>query len=138
MKSPAPTPVSTDSNRKSAPSPTSSDAPVAPSVANSVTPKDLADQAFKLMQQPEILAGVFRREWSPDLVLMVIENLIRATGENSKNLLGLAKAYHRMAPVVLTHFEAYIDDGKFKLRKKEQPESPTLEQLAPAAALVTV
>lgn len=136
-KSPAPTPASTDSNRKSAPSPTSSVAPAAPSTASSLTPKDLADQAFKLMQQPEILAGVFRREWNAELVLMIVENLIRAMGENSKNLLGLAKAFHRMSPVVLTHFEAYIDDGKFKLRKKDQPEPPTLEQLAPAAALVS-
>ena len=102
-----------------------------------MTPRDLADQAFKLMQQPEILAGVFRREWPPELVLAIVENLIKAMGENSKNLLGLARAYHRMAPVVLTHFEAYIEEDKFKLRKKDQPEPPTLEQLAPCGELAT-
>jgi hypothetical protein len=90
----------------------------------------LADQAFKLLQQPEILAGVFRREWEPDLILAIVENLIRASGEKSRNPLALAKAYHRMKPVVLTNFEEYAADGKFKLRKKDQPEPPTLEQLA--------
>ena len=94
----------------------------------------MADQAFKLLQQPEILAGVFRREWEPDLVLAIVENLIRASGENSKNPLALAKAYHRMKAVVLTSFEEYVADGKFKLRKKEQPSVPTLEQLAPELA----
>ena len=105
--------------------------------ASSPSAKDLADQAFKLLQQPEILAGVFRREWEPDLVLAIVDNLIRASGEKSKNPLALAKAYHRMAPVVLTFFEAYVDGGKFKLRKKETPEPPTLEQLVPAAELAT-
>ena len=94
----------------------------------------MADQAFKLLQQPEILAGVFRREWEPDLVVSIVENLIRASGEKSRNPLALAKAYHRMKAVVLTHFEEYVADGKFKLRKKEQPEPPTLEQLAPELA----
>ena len=135
-KSPAPTPVAGDSSRKPAPSPTSTGT-AAPVARTSVLPKDLADQAFKLMLQPEILAGVFRREWPPELVLAIVENLIKAMGENSKNLLGLARAYHRMAPVVLTHFEAYIDEGKFKLRKKDQPEPPTLEQLAPCGELAT-
>jgi hypothetical protein len=135
-KSPAPTPAAMDSSRKPAPSPTSTGT-AAPLAGTSVSPKDLADQAFKLMQQPEILAGVFRREWPPELVLAIVENLIKAMGENSKNLLGLARAYHRMAPVVLTHFEAYIDEGKFKLRKKDQPEPPTLEQLAPCGELAT-
>lgn len=138
-KSPAPTPASTGSNRSSAPSPTSSNTsvPSVPSAATSSSPRDLADQAFKLLQQPEILAGVFRREWSPDLVLAIVDNLIRANGEKSSNLLALAKAYHRAKPVVLCWFEEYIQDGKFKLRKKEQPEPPTLEQLAPSASLAT-
>jgi hypothetical protein len=35
-----------------------------------------------------------------------------------------------MKPVVLTNFEESAADGKFKLRKKDQPEPPTLEQLA--------
>ena len=65
-------------------------------------------------------------------MLAIVDNLIKGTGEKSKNPLGLAKAYHRMKVFVLTHFEEYLDDGKFKLRKKEQPEPPTLEQLAPA------
>jgi hypothetical protein len=97
----------------------------------------LADQAFKLLQQPEILAGVFRREWDPDLVLAIVDNLIKGTGEKSKNPLGLAKAYHRMKVVVLTHFEEYLDDGKFKLRKKDRPEPPALEQLVPVSELAT-
>jgi hypothetical protein len=97
---------------------------------SSVSPSELADQAFKLMQQPEILAGVMRREWKPDLILALIDNLIKATGEESGNTLGLAKAYHRLKPFVLTYFAEYADDGKFKLRKKDQPEAPTLEQLA--------
>jgi hypothetical protein len=136
-KSPAPSPAQTASNPKSAPSPASSSPAPAPSSSTSCTPRDLADQAFKLLQQPEILAGVFRREWEPDLVLAIVDNLIRASGEKSTNPLALAKAYHRIAPFVLTHFEAYIDGGKFKLRKKENPEPPTLEQLAPAAELAT-
>ena len=109
---------------------------MAPSGGSSPSTKDLADQAFKLLQQPEILAGVFRRDWEPDLVLAIVENLIRASGENSKNPLALAKAYHRMKAVVLTNFEEYAADGKFKLRKKEQPSVPTLEQLAPELATV--
>jgi hypothetical protein len=94
----------------------------------------LADQAFTLLQQPEILAGVFRREWEPNLALAIVENLIRASGEKSKNPLALARMYHRMKPTVLTWFEEYAEDGKFKLRKKDQPEAPTLEQLAPELA----
>jgi hypothetical protein len=103
-----------------------------PATSNSPGPKDLADQAFKLLQQPEILAGVFRREWQPDLVLAIVENLIKGAGENSSNHLALAKAYHKLKPVVLTFFDETIADGKFKLLKKEHPEQPTLEQLAPA------
>lgn len=112
-----------------------------PSAASSSTSasgpsaSELADQAFKLMQQPEILAGVMRREWKPDLILALIDNLIKATGEESGNTLGLAKAYHRLKPFVLTYFAEYADDGKFKLRKKDQPEAPTLEQLAPLGEL---
>ena len=96
----------------------------------------MADQAFKLMQQPDILAGVMRREWKPELILALVENLIKATGEESGNTLGLAKAYHRLKPFVLTHFEEYAAEGKFKLRRKDQPEAPTLEQLAPVGELV--
>jgi hypothetical protein len=154
--SPASTPASTESKlSKKSPQPgtassTSSPTPAVPSrtavnsspTSATATPagssnpsaKDLADQAFKLLQQPEILAGVFRREWEPDLVLAIVENLIRASGEKSRNPLALAKAYHRMKAVVLTHFEEYVADGKFKLRKKDQPEPPTLEQLAPELA----
>jgi len=126
--------ASPPSKNTASPKSTPALAPTAPSSStapSAVSAKDLADQAFKLLQQPEILAGVFRREWEPDLVLAIVENLIRASGENSKNPLALAKAYHRMKAVVLTHFEEYVADGKFKLRKKEQPEPPTLEQLAP-------
>jgi hypothetical protein len=135
------------SSKSAAASSTSSPTPAAPSPksvsaspkasqttlsgGSSPSTKDLADQAFKLLQQPEILAGVFRRDWEPDMVLAIVENLIRASGENSKNSLALAKAYHRMKAVVLTNFEEYAADGKFKLRKKEQPSVPTLEQLAP-------
>jgi len=129
---PSPAPTAPAANRNSAPS-----TAAAAAVPSAVSPRELADQAFKLLQQPEILAGVFRREWSPDLVLAIVDNLIRANGEKSSNLLALAKAYHRAKPVVLCWFEEYIQDGKFKLRKKEQPEPPTLEQLAPSASLAT-
>jgi|GEM_PF-4342177 len=118
-------------------SPVSASPKTATSVSSAQSPvssRELADQAFKLLQQPEILAGVFRRDWEPDLVLAIVENLIRASGENSKNTLALAKAYHRMKPVVLTHFEEYVADDKFKLRKKDTPSVPTLEQLAPELA----
>ena len=125
----APSPKSVNSSPRPAPTPTGTS-----TSASGPSTKDLADQAFKLLQQPEILAGVFRRDWEPDLVLAIVENLIRASGENSKNSLALAKAYHRMKAVVLTNFEEYAADGKFKLRKKEQPSVPTLEQLAPELA----
>jgi hypothetical protein len=129
LPSPLPSSKNTASPRSTpVPAPTAPSSGTAPSA---VSAKDLADQAFKLLQQPEILAGVFRREWEPDLILAIVENLIRASGEKSKNPLALAKAYHRMKAVVLTHFEEYVADGKFKLRKKDQPEPPTLEQLAP-------
>jgi hypothetical protein len=98
-------------------------------------PADLADQAFLLLQQPEILAGVFRRGWKPELLKQIVENLIRANGEQVDNAHGLAVAYHRLKPFVLTFFEEYAAEGRFKLRRKDEPEPPTLEQLAPAAEL---
>lgn len=114
----------------------SSSAPVAGGPSGP-SPQDLANQAFQLLQRDEILAGVFRRDWDPSKVLALIDNLIRGCGEQSTNLLGLARAYHRLRPFVLTYFEEYADENRFKLRKKEQPEPPTLEQLAPLGELQT-
>jgi hypothetical protein len=127
---PSPTPLNKSPATKGAPQPNSS-------TSSGPSAKELADQAFALLQKPEILAGVFRREWEPDLVLAIADNLIKGTGEKSKNPLGLAKAYHRMKVLVLTHFEEYLDDGRFKLRKKDRPAPPTPEQLVPAAELAT-
>jgi hypothetical protein len=140
------TPASTSSATRSAPSPSAapcSPARSRPNAADSSTSgsapsaKELADQAFQILQQPEVLAGVFRREIPPEMALAIVDNMIRACGEKSRNPLALAKAFHRMAPFVLTYFESYVDEGKFKLRKKDHPEPPTLEQLAPAAELAT-
>lgn len=138
---PHPQPAAKAAPKQSAPAP-SEPTPVA-SVSRTAPaaappcPADLADQAFKLLQQPEILAGVFRREWKPELLKEIVENLIRANGEQVDNAHALAVAYHRMRPFVLTFFEEYAADGKFKLRRKDEPEPPTLEQLVPAAELAT-
>lgn len=138
---PAPSPATKATNKASpatpSPGPVAAATPRPAPAAAPPSPADLADQAFKLLQQPEILAGVFRREWKPELLKEIVENLIRANGEQIDNAHGLAVAYHRMKPFVLTFFEEYAADGKFKLRRKEEPKSPTLEQLVPAAQLAT-
>jgi hypothetical protein len=131
-KSPAPSPALASSKPKSAPSPTSSSAAPAPS-SSAPTPKELAEQAFKLLQQPEILAGVFRRPWEPDKALAIADNLIRGLGEkDSQGRLALAKMVHRLRPVVLVHYEEFAQEGKYKLRLKDEPSVPTIEELVPA------
>lgn len=136
----APSPATKAAAKASPASPSQAPVAATPRPASAVAPPcpaDLADQAYKLLQQPEILAGVFRREWKPELLKEIVENLIRANGEQVDNAHALAVAYHRAKPFVLTYFEEYAADGKFKLRRKEEPESPTLEQLVPAAELAT-
>ncbi|MBY0513167.1 MAG: hypothetical protein K2P78_04555 [Gemmataceae bacterium] len=133
----APAPTTKDSAAsasKNSPTSQKNDSSASSSAAGPC-PADLAEQAYRLLQNPEILAGVFRREWKPDLLREIGANLITACGENSQNPLGLCKLYHRIKPFVLTYFEEYAEGGKFKLLHKAEPEAPTLEQLAPCGEL---
>jgi hypothetical protein len=78
-----------------------------------------------LLQNPEILAGVFRRDWKPELLVEIAANLIRAISEDSPNLLGIAKLYHRVLPTVRAHFdEEELPDGRIRLVKRTEELQP--------------
>lgn len=99
----------------------STDSPQPPSVSHPLSsPKTLAEQAARVMaNDSEILALIFRREWSDQALFDLADNLIRFGAE--RNLKGLARMYHRIAPTVRQFYdETTTEDGRFKLEPRKE------------------
>jgi hypothetical protein len=114
---PAKAQVKVESPKPTTPAPQQVAKP-APQASNTPSPQTIAEDAYRLLQNPDVLAGVFRRKWAAPMTGAIVENLIRYGAEHNKQ--ALAKMYLRLRDTVLSMYEEIEKDGKLALQEKQE------------------
>lgn len=88
-------------------------------IPNDRTPEQEAEQAWTLLQKPDVMAGIFRRQWTRKQAEIAARNLLAAwDGKTSEHLAALGILYKRLKPLILSRFEEVQEGQRFLLKEK--------------------